>query len=254
MTFLAAALVAAIVLAIGSIRSIRWQALVYSLPVPITIVIVSTGTRVDGGQLLGVVLLNVFLAVVAFLYARFGWPILLADIVGVASYVVLAWLLATVGPVPFLPILIAVGTLWLLALAFVRPAGEAAAADAIPPRQWYARTGVVVGAALLVVAVARLINGLAVTFPYSGVLVVIETRRHLSAFVRHFARNSITLITFFTAYWALQDRGEVLSLAAAWLAFAVTAASLHGPRWLSRRAATPADHDTGRHGHRPGDS
>ncbi len=242
MTLLSAALVAATVLAIGAIRSIRLRALVYAMPLPITLVLVVTATRVDGSQLLGVLLLNVFVAVVTLITTRVGWHILIADAAGVAAYVALAWPIAQLAPIPFLPTLALVCLLWLLAQAILRPdreATSAAAPSASPAR--VAKIAAVVGSSLFIVAAGRLINGLAVTFPYSGVLVVVETRRHLGAFARHFARNSIALVAFFTAFWALQDHDRTLAMGGAWTAFAAAATTLHLARRQSRRAQQVAD-------------
>jgi hypothetical protein len=228
MTLVSAALVAVAVLAIGAIRSISWRAFVYSMPVPITLVIVTTGPRADGGQLLGVLLLNVFVTVVTLLHSRAGWHIILADAGGVATYLGLAWLIAELPPIPFLPILAAVCPLWILAMVILPPGGDATAVPAgtAPPRERLAKAAAVVGSSLLMVAAGNLINGLAVTFPYAGVLVVIETRQHLGEFARHFAKNSVALIAFFTGYWALQDRNSLLAIVGAWLAFAAAAAAL----------------------------
>lgn len=240
MTLFSAALVAATVLAIGAIRSIRWRALVYAIPIPITLVIATTATRIDGSQLLGVLLLNVFVAVVTLLHSRAGWHILLADAGGVAAYLGLAWLIATLAPIPFVPTLAVVCLLWLLTMVILRPGDETTAAPD-PPDERLAKVATVVGSSLLIVAVGRLINGLAVTFPYSGVLVVIETRQHLGEFARHFARNSSALIVFFTGYWALQDRNRLLAMGGAWLAFAAAATALHLFRKASHRTKQPVD-------------
>ncbi|WP_117208852.1 hypothetical protein [Allorhizocola rhizosphaerae] len=242
-------MVAATVLAIGAIRSIRWRALIYAIPLPITLVLVTTATRVDGSQLLGVLLLNVFVAVVALLHARAGWHILLADAAGVAVYAGLAWPIAALAPVPFVPTLTAVLLLWLLGQAILRRCdradGHGMAAPTAASPDVLAKIATVAGSSLLVVAVGRLINGLAVTFPYAGVLVVIETRQHLGAFARQFATNSIALVAFFIAYWALQDRDRLLALGSAWLAFVTVAAILHLARKPSIRTQLPANSRNG---------
>src|SRR5262245_14074108 len=114
MNLLSAALVAVTVLTIATVRSIRWRALVYAMPVPITLVLLTTSARVDGSQLLGVLLLNVFVAVVALLHGRARWHILLADAAGVAVYLGVGWPIAQLSPIPFLPVLAAVCPMWLL--------------------------------------------------------------------------------------------------------------------------------------------
>jgi hypothetical protein len=66
-----------------------------------------------------------------------------------------------------------------------------------------------------------------VTFPYSGVLVVIEARRDLVEFRTHFARNSLALLAFITAYYLAQEASRYLAITVAWAAFLACALLLH---------------------------
>jgi hypothetical protein len=67
--------------------SVRLSAFVYSLPLPITLVLAVTDIHDDGTQLIGVALLVAFVGLVSVLRRRFDWPILLADLGGLAGYV-----------------------------------------------------------------------------------------------------------------------------------------------------------------------
>lgn len=228
MTLLSSVLITLVVWAVSSIRSIRWRSLVYSLPLPITLVLVTTSARVDGSQILGVVALNIFIAVVALTHVRLGWHIMLADLTGVAAYVGLGLVIAAFAPLPFWPLILAVIALWAVVTLWAAPVQRDT--RAAPPQPWpgvVVKLGAVFGAALLMVALSGFLKGLIVTFPYSGVLVAIETRRHLSEFARHFARNSIALAAFFTGYHLLRDHGEPIALAAGWIAFAACALALY---------------------------
>ena len=89
MTWSAVLLVTAVVWAV-SVTARPAPALVYSLPLPMTLALVSTGYRVDGAQLLGVLGLNLFFVTVAVTHHRLRWPILLADGAGVGVYVALS--------------------------------------------------------------------------------------------------------------------------------------------------------------------
>ncbi|MBX7266144.1 hypothetical protein KIF24_09010 [Micromonospora sp. Llam7] len=128
-------LVTAVVWAVSLIRPVRWRALVAALPLPMTVALLATGRPVDGTQLVGVVGLNLFFGVVALTHHRFRWPILLADLTGVAGYVALA---AALGPValPFGPTVAATVALWLLAMLALRrlPGPDPPADPADPPR------------------------------------------------------------------------------------------------------------------------
>jgi hypothetical protein len=227
MTFFTALLVALLVWAVSSIRSIRWRSLVYSLPLPISLLLVTTSVRVDGGQLLGVVAIALFISVVDLTHNRLGRHILLADAAGIAAYIGLSLVIAAFETIPFWPVLIAVTALWGAATLLAPPAGQDVKAAPSPRPGAPVKLATVFGASLLMVAFGNLLKGLIVTFPYSGVLVVIETRDHLTAFSRNFTRNSISLVAFFTGYHLLQAQGRPWALAAAWTAFAVCVGLLH---------------------------
>ncbi|MEH0822614.1 MULTISPECIES: hypothetical protein [unclassified Micromonospora] len=243
MTWSAVLLVTAVVWAVSVIRSVRLRAFVYSLPLPMTLALVTTDHRVDGAQLLGVLGLNLFFVTVALTHHRLRWPILLADLAGVAAYVALsAGLLAV--PVPFGPALAGTVVLWLLAMAVLRrrarvatPAPTGARRDGLPAP---AKLAVIFAGAMLTGLLGQLLRGMVVTFPYSGVLVAVEARRELVDFSRHFARNSLALVGFLTAYHHLQDGPPALALAGGWAAFAVLATALHLPRLVHSGRPVPA--------------
>ncbi|MBQ0905388.1 hypothetical protein [Micromonospora sp. U21] len=292
MTVSAVLLVTAVVWAVSLIRSVRLRAFVYSLPLPMSLALVSTGHRVEGAQLLGVLGLNLFFVVVAVTHHRLRWPILLADAAGIAGYVAFsAGLLAV--PVPFAPALAGTVALWALAMLLMRrrQAARAAPADlraapadlraapadlraapadlraapadlrAAPADLRAAPTDlraapaaarrlpapvkllvILLGAALTGL-LGELLRAMVVTFPYSGVLVAVESRRDLVAFTRHFARNSLALVAFLAAYHRWQDGSSVAALAAGWVAFALVAVALHVAARggvARRRAALPA--------------
>lgn len=234
MTWSAVLLVTAVVWAVSVIRSVRVRAFVYSLPLPMTLALLTTGHRVDGPQLLGVVGLNLFFVTVAVTHRRLRWPILLADLAGVAVYVALsAGVLAV--PVPFEAALAGTVALWALTMVLLRRR----AAAAPPPEPADARRDglaapvklvVIFVGALLTGLLGELLRGMVVTFPYSGVLVAVEARRQLAEFSRHFARNSLALIGFLAGHHYLQDTSPALALAAGWAAFALVSATLHLPR------------------------
>lgn len=222
MSLLTAVLVTAVVWAVGMIRSLRWKALAYSLPLPITLILLSSGMRVDASQIVGVVLLNVFFYTVAAAF-RLGLPIWAADLVGIGVYIGLSWSTVALGALPFWPVLAGAAVIWAAFLPFRPPATTTPPATGNP----LLRLGVLFAVTLSVVALAGALRGLVVTFPYSGVLVAVEVRRFLSDFARHFTRNSVALLAFFAAHYATQHHGTAWALTAAWAAFAVTALSLN---------------------------
>jgi hypothetical protein len=226
MTLLTGVVVTVVVWAVSLVRSVSLRALIYSLPLPITVVLVTTPIRVGPEHLVGVLLLVAFVATVAWLHQRLRWHILLADLAGVAVYVAGSWALVRAGQLPFVPVLaVSVGLWALLALLVWRTARPSTPPPpgAVPERRrllpTLGRLAVLASGALLMVALGQLLHGMVVTFPYAGILVVIETRHRLVEFWTHFVRNSIGLLAFMTAYYATQDHGRAVALAAAWAAF-----------------------------------
>lgn len=254
MTWGAVLLVTAVVWAVSVIRSVRVRAFVYSLPLPMTLALLTTGYRVDGAQLLGLVGLNLFFVTVAVTHRRLRWPILLADVAGVAVYVLLSAALLAV-PVPFEAALAGAAAIWAAAMVVLRRRAAAAPAVGSTPAGAAAEPGprrdglpapaklvVIFLGAVLTGLLGELLRGMVVTFPYSGVLVAVEARRQLAEFSRHFARNSLALIGFLAGYHYLQDASPVAALAGAWGAFALLSAALHLPRRRAgrRRPGRPA--------------
>ncbi|MFI5484272.1 hypothetical protein [Micromonospora echinaurantiaca] len=254
MTVSGVLLVTALVWAVSLLRSVRLRAFVYSLPLPMTLALLTTGYRVDGSHLIGVVGLNLFFVLVTVAHHRLRWPILLADLAGVAGYVALGAALLAVS-VPFVPALAGTVLLWLLAALLLRrhpppaaPApddperraapvdraaplerdGDEAAGERLPA---LAKLALILGGAVSTGLLGQLLRGLVVTFPYAGVLVAVEVRRELPAFCRHFARNSLALVGFLTGCWLCQDLSAAAGLAAGWAGFALTAAVLHLPAY-----------------------
>ncbi|MET8088052.1 hypothetical protein [Micromonospora sp. NPDC005237] len=278
MTLSAVLLVTAVVWAVSVIRSVRLRALVYSLPLPMTLALVSTPYGVGGAQVLGVLGLNLFFVTVAVTHQRLRWPILLADGAGIAVYVALSAGLLAVD-IPFEEALGATLVLWLAAMLLLRrrartrvasataaggadaaAAGEADAAAAGPAAAGDADSRaetpaegrpdglpallkllVIFVGAILTAVLGAVLRGMVVTFPYSGVLVAVEARRQLVEFSGHFARNSLALVGFLTAYHYLQDVSSAVALGSGWAAFAVVATALHLPlrRPGSARASPP---------------
>ncbi|PWU57504.1 hypothetical protein DLJ47_02375 [Micromonospora sp. S4605] len=286
MTVSGVLLVTAVVWAVSLLRSVRLRAFVYSLPLPMTLALLTTGYRVDGSHLIGVVGLNLFFVLVTVAHHRLRWPILLADLAGVAGYVALGAALLAVS-VPFVPALAGTVLLWLLAALLLRrhpppaaPApddpersappddperraapvdraaplerdGDEAAGERLPA---LAKLALILGGAVSTGLLGQLLRGLVVTFPYAGVLVAVEVRRELPAFCRHFARNSLALVGFLTGCWLCQDLSAAAGLAAGWAGFALTAAVLHLPasrhgKRRQERAEATGNVPQGRGGH-----
>ncbi|GAA2399333.1 hypothetical protein Cme02nite_08200 [Catellatospora methionotrophica] len=237
MTLVSCLVVTLIVWTISLIRSVRLRAVVYSLPIPMTLVLLATPTVVDGAQLLGVVALNLFFVVVAVAHHRFGWPILVADAVGVATYVALGASIAAVAPWPLAPTLVAVVLGWIAVNAVLarRPGDDAPARPDLRPAA--VKLAIAFGGSVLTIALGGVLHGLVVTFPYAGVLVAVESRADLPQFCRHFAYSCLGMIAFVATFAVAQTSSRAAALALAWAAYAVCAGLLLVLRAAGARVA-----------------
>ena len=78
--FVMAGVIALVILAIASVRDSRLKAIIYGLPIPITVALIATKSPVDTSHIIGLFLLCLFLWSVFYLYKRWQLPIFTADI------------------------------------------------------------------------------------------------------------------------------------------------------------------------------
>jgi hypothetical protein len=243
-TVVSAAVIALVVWAIGLIGPTRWRAVVYALPIPVTVVLASTDLGVDARTLIGIAGLCSFIVVVTVLHDGFGWPVLLADAGGAVLYVLTGGLVARLPELPFWPVLAGLLAVWALtATAVLRYPGVARPVPVVESsvRGSLLKLLGVFAAALAMVALGGFLRGLVVTFPYSGVLVVLDARDRLRSFTRHFLLASPGLLLFLAGFHLGEPHGRVTGIAAGWVASLACAAALQPlNRLLSGREASVA--------------
>lgn len=245
----------AIVWLIGILTDSRWRALAYSLPIPMTIVLVATGEPVEARHTLGVVLLAAFFRCAVWL--RDGRGLGMAAVVAgaVALYVAAGFAVAQWWPAPMAVstgVSLAVIAWWLrrdaaasaTAAATVNDepaAGGLAVARLLDP----VRLVVITTAASLAALLGSALGPLVVTFPYSGLPLLVDGRDVLRGLSRGVTRNAVALVAFFAAVDVVQDAvARPLAIGTGWMAFAVTAVIVN---WrLVRPVRGPADPATER--------
>jgi hypothetical protein len=242
--------VTVVVWAVSLVGPVRLRAWIYSLPVPITLALIATRIPVDAQQLLGILLLNVFVATVTWAYRRLHWHILLADLAGITAYVAGSWAFLRSCRLSFATVLAVVVAVWAMAVGLqqrsarkAQPSSaqrETQAGEPAVQTQGKWRSARLAAGKLLVIAfgtlvtvgLARLLRGMVVTFPYAGVLVVIETRRDLAEFRARFTRNSLALLAFLTVCYLTQASfPRYLEITFGWAGFACCALLLYVGRF-----------------------
>ena len=208
------------------------KSFIYSLPIPMSLVLATTHPVVNSDQLIGVGVLVLFFFVFSALKLRLGWRTLPSVVVAVAFYLVAAAFVRLLPPAHFVATLVVVVLLWMLVATHAlvrglparRPEGDHISRTG---REQVVRFGILTVATVVMAFLARYLGGLAVTFPYSGTLVSFDLGRGALDFARNFALNSISLVVFFAAYAAVQGQMDtLLSLAVAWVAFFIASGAV----------------------------
>jgi len=226
MTWYASIAIIVVVWSVSRIRSSGLQALIYSLPIPITIVMGTMHLSVTSDQIFGVGALVVYFVVVSVTRPVTGrYPSVL---LGVAAYVLIALVVAALPDVP-IPVAtaIVVGG-WLVHAAVSLMRGllivERPPAPKVGLGTEVGRVGILAVATFALVWIGNALGGLSTTFPYSGVLVSVSESGPTLPFTRQFALASVALVAYFVAWSAVQDHVELLPcILVAWAAYGLVA-------------------------------
>jgi hypothetical protein len=218
-----ALVIALVIIAIATVKNPVLKAVVYGLPIPITVALVASQKGVDSSHIVGLFLLVLFLWVVHWL-RRCGVHILIADVIGALIYVVLGFMAVHVmkGAHLFIPLVGAYVVFWILWMMRTRgpPQDEPAPQVNTVP---LLRKGVVIFVvANVLLALKDLLKGVVVTFPFSGVFAVVEMQGKLHTLASEFTKNSIAILVFFAiVHYAAYAMQLYAAVALGWVGYVV---------------------------------
>lgn len=215
--------ITAVVWLIMSVRSPRLRAVLYSLPIPITIALLAGSSTRPGGQYLGVVLLVAFMYAVALLEPRLGriWSVATSLFGYVAIAVAVHRWIALSAGVAFGVSTVALAIIWFFKRQ--RPLSARESSDQVRP-------GAVEYAAVPVVTMGIWVLGsvlgpFLITFPYSGVPTALAIRSGRLLFAANFANQAWLLLGFLGLFHVLRaDLTKWAALGLAWMAFLLVSA------------------------------
>lgn len=214
--------VGCIVTCMAMVHSVKLKALIYSFPLPMTIAIIATGGVIGGSNVLGLATACGFLWLVYLLHQRHKIPIVAADVIAAAAYIAVAFVLMKTVRIGFYPAAILYTVAWAAIVTALQrfPSSDKPGKPLNLPVVTKS-IGVTLISYLLFSA-QNLLAGFVVTFPNSGVFVVIETKHHLVVLARALTRNSLAILGLFVTMYALgPDVHLALRLAAGWTVFGV---------------------------------
>lgn len=211
-----------VITGLAAIREVRLKALLYVLPIPISIGLIATHGHVSGANIIGLGLIWGFLLLTWYLIDRLRLPVLLADVLASVAYVIIGYGLIRLVRLPFWALTCLFVIMWaLLTMYYHRhlTAEKVPKPSALPPILKGSGASAI---AFVLFTLKDLLAGVVVTFPFNGVFAVIEVRRHLEQFVRSVIRNSLAIGALFVSMYYLQSRlSFAINLLMGWIAFTI---------------------------------
>ena len=206
----------------ATLKSAKAKALVYSIPIPITVALIASGGKANSLSIIGLMLTTAFLWSVYYLHNKRHWHVLSADIMLAVLYVAVAYVLAKIVHINFVAIVSLYIAGWLTLMAKInnlKPVTLSRKRAATNP--WIKATMVFV-IAFVLFTLKQYLAAFVVTFPYNGVFAVYENSGILQSLSAVFTRNSIALCSFFIADYAVGLHADKwLALVASWAVFGV---------------------------------
>jgi len=220
--FLSALAVGIIIGWMARIPNVRLKAAIYTLPIPISIALLATRQKINSSEVIGIMLVCGFIWLTRLLHEVFRISILIADMIGAALYVALGYVFIKLIHLSFPTVIVIYLLLWLILIGFFHK--HATEEKSVKPS---AISPVIKGAATTVISFVMFslkdtLAGIVVTFPFSGVFAVAETKGHLEVFFRVVVRNSLAIIGLFISMYSLQIHlNLVINLIIGWAVYFV---------------------------------
>lgn len=217
LNIISAAAIGLIIFTMSLLKRGHLKALVYSLPIPITIALVATNGHVNETNVIGLIILCLFLWATYWQVNR-SVNIYLADILASIGYVAIGYIAISYIKASFLAASLVYLITWLLFILFYRH--EAEKKTELPAKiQPILKLPVVTLLAFVLLSLKSHLAGIVVTFPFSGVFAVVESRRTLRTLAAVFTRNSIAILALFLAMYYLDSINFGLRILAGWLVY-----------------------------------
>lgn len=215
---ISAFIIGLVIAAMAMVKNTRLKALIYTLPIPITVTFIGTGGNVGAHHVIGLLLVNVFLWCV---YVLSVWKIniFLSDVIAAVVYTGAGYLVINFIELPFCWAALGYAVLWLAFVLFYQNRDqkeEPPSTSKIKPTIKFSIVSIV---AYVLLSLKNYLSGIVVTFPFSGVFAVVEGRHMLQQLAATFTRNSIAILAMFMVLYVLRHVHMGIGISIGWLAF-----------------------------------
>ena len=210
-----AAIIALVIVLIASVKDNRLKAFIYSLPFPITAALFATKISINSSHIVGLLLLNLFLWSVFYLYKKLKISIIFSDFLCSIGYVVLGFIFVKLFTIGFWEASSLYFIVWMIFIIRYRQIREKSKRNKLPLT---IKGTTVFLIALILLYLKSFLSGVVVTFPFSGVFAVWEVREAINTLAGEFTKNSLAILVFFIAIKIFsQYTGYYSSIGLGWL-------------------------------------
>lgn len=205
----------------AAIQNPKTKALVYSLPLPITVTMLATGAHITSKNIASLALVISTLWLTYYLYNLRKFHILVADIFATLTYIGLGLVILHTWHIDFwLTVIMFLAGYIIYMKAYKHPSvPESTKRDTISPAT-KAFGAASIGFVLL--RLKDLLQAVVVTFPFSGIFAVIEARRSLRTLSHVVVQNSPAVLALFCTVYALpSDLNSWIRVAIGWVIYLI---------------------------------
>ncbi len=217
---LSALAVSMIITAMAKVHSQKLKAVLYALPFPITIALISSSSIATSLSISGLTLTGGFLWACYFLYSRLKVNILITDVILSVMYIGIAYALAHNLKIPYWTMLGIYLALWVTLMTLFKNMTFKYRKVAPAKTNVYLKAFIIFVIAFGLFSAHQYLAAFVVTFPYNGVFAVFENRSGLLPQAALFTRNCIALAAYFTANYLVGTHYSApIRYATSWIAF-----------------------------------
>lgn len=217
---LSALAISVVISVMSKLHNQRAKALLYSVPIPITIALIGSKSVAGSLNISGLMLTTLFLWGCYYFHIKHKKNILVVDVMLSIFYVLTGYILVHVLHIQFLYVVAIYLASWLLCMyLFSKRSFDYTPGKVNPTNVW--TKGLIIFVLAFLLFTARVyLAAFVVTFPYNGVFAVFENKAGLYPQAALFTRNSLALLAYFVAnHYAGHHFGTVLRYVLSWVAF-----------------------------------
>ncbi len=198
----------------------KWKAFVLTLPVPYTLAVLAVGRPVDATNVLGLILLLIFMHGVRLLHYDLRVPIVPSIVISSAVYCIIGSALARVVPADSVAFWTAAALTMGIAAIFYRSSSNSSEEGRRSACPVWIKLPIVMGVVLGLVIVKKSLHGFATTFPMVGFVATYEARKCLCTMTGQIPVLMMTIIPLMmVCRLAEHSLGLIASLALGWIVF-----------------------------------